>query len=526
MAAESTERPPGWSTRPGGGSAPAAKGRNKNRLVMSEHETTAAQEEPRHRRGPLYQGNARLTLYVALVVAVGTALLVVQGGFGGLVSWAFLLWLVFCVTAELLWLETPTGEATDSMASAFNVAVLYLFGNQLSLWIIGLSVLIATRYIQKRDWIKSIFGFGQMVITAFLAGSAFRLLAGGAGRLEHFSSIGGGAGLLICCVVYFAANTALVAGAVSLERRVGFWATLKENYLYRNALTSSGALFALSPILLLSYLAIGYPGVLLFFLPLVIVKNQNRAYIELQRTTEALISSAKMAAKGEMASSIAHEMNNYIAVLSGRTELLQRRFKKHDLTDFLKDTEIIWKQIERLSRLAKGLLQFSGGQPQVTQFDLNGLCQETVEFLQPQNLFDHYKLELDLDPSIGTVQADQSQIQQIILNLCRNSAQAMGEAERPQGRIIVRTSTGKGAVHVDIEDDGPGIPEELRARIFEPGFTTKKDGHGYGLATCFRIMENHKGRIWVEEGAEGGAKFILAIPHDRAKRRESASKAA
>ena len=441
---------------------------------MSEIESTAVQEGPAGRRLPLYQGNSPLTLYVGLVVGAGLALLALQSGFDRLVSSAFLLWLLFCVAAELLWLETPTGEATDSMASAFNVAVLYLFGNELSLWIIGLSVLIATRYIQKRDWFKSLFGFGQMVITAFLAGSAFRLLAGGSGRLEHFSSPGGLAGLLFCCVVYFAANTALVAGAVSLERRVPFWATLKENYLYRNALTSSGALFALSPILLLSYLSIGYPGVFLFFLPLVIVKNQNRAYIELQKATQALISSERMAAKGEMAASVAHEMNNYLAVLSGRTQLLRRRVEKQNLADFVRDGEILWTQVERLTRLAKGLLDFSGGQPQVAQFDLNHLCQETVEFLQPQNLFDRYKLALDLAPSLGTVRADQGQIQQILLNLCRNAAQAMREAGKQEGAIHVRTlAERKGYVHLEVEDDGPGIPEGARVRIFEPGFTDR-----------------------------------------------------
>ncbi len=463
---------------------------------------------------PVYQGNRLLTGYVSLVAGAGLALLVGQGGFHLLASWDFLLWFLFCVVAELLWLETPTGEATDSMASAFNVAVLYLFGNTTSLWIIGLSVFIATRYIQKRDWIKSLFGLGQMVLTAFVAGTVFQLLAGGPGRLEHFYSLRGLAGLLSCCVAYFVVNTVLVAGAVCLERKASLWETLKINYFYRNSLTSSGALFALSPILLLSYMSIGYPGVLLFFLPLVIVKNQNRAYIELQRTTQALISSERMAAKGEMAAAVAHEMNNYLAVLSGRTQLLRRKVEKNGLTDFVRDGEILWTQVERLGRLAKGLLQFSGGQPQVAQFDPAALCQETVEFLAPQNLFDAIKLELDLNQEIGEVEADQAQIQQVLLNLCRNAAQAMRDAGTVEGEIHVRTSLEeKGYVRIEVIDNGPGIPQGLRARIFEPGFTTKKDGHGFGLATCFRIMENHKGRIWAEEGPGGGTRFVMAWPY-------------
>ena len=460
-----------------------------------------------------YKGNRLLTGYVVLVAGIGIGLLLFHADAAPLVSWAFLLWLMFSLGAELLWLETPTGEATDSMASTFNVAVLYLFGNTLSLWIIGLSVLIATRFIQKKDWTHSLFGLGQIVVTAFAAGSIFRLLAGGPARIEHFHSVSGIGGLILACVAYYTVNTLLVAGAIALERRAPLLPTLRTNYVYRNAVTSSAALFALSPILLLSYLSLGNPGVFLFFLPLVIVKNQNRAYIELQRTTQALISSERMAAKGEMAASVAHEMNNYLAVLSGRTQLLRRKIEKGGLGDMARDGEILWTQVERLTRLARGLLDFSHRELKVTLFDLNALCQEIVEFLQPQNAFDKARLEFAPEPGLGEVEGDAGQIHQVLLNLCRNAADALRDAGTEEGLIQIRTKIdGKGYVRVEVEDNGPGVPPALRARIFEPGFTTKKEGHGFGLATTFRIVENHKGRIWVEERPGGGGRFILVWP--------------
>lgn len=478
--------------------------------------TTPASETP---EGALsrflagYQGNRLLTGYILLVAGVGLGLLVLHAGTAPLISWAFLLWLIFSLGAELLWLETPTGEATDSMASTFNVAVLYLFGSTLSLWIIGLSVLIATRFFQKKDWTHSLFGLGQMVITAFVAGSLFRLLAGGPGRIEHFRTARGLGGLLLACVAYYTVNTLLVSGAIALERRAPLLPTLRTNYVYRNAMTSSAALFALSPILLLSYLSLGNPGVFLFFLPLVIVKNQNRAYIELQRTTQALISSERMAAKGEMAAAVAHEMNNYLAVLSGRTQLLRRKFEKGGLGEYARDGEILWTQVERLTRLARGLLDFSHKELKVTRFDINALCQETVEFLQPQNAFDRVRLELVTEPELREVEGDAGQIHQVLLNLCRNAADAMRDAETPEGLIQIRTKIdGKGYVRVEVEDNGPGVPPAIRTRIFEPGFTTKKEGHGFGLATTFRIVENHKGRIWVEDRTGGGGRFIFVWP--------------
>ena len=88
----------------------------------------------------------------------------------------FMLWLVISFAAELLWLETLSGECTDSMASTVNFSVLFLFGNALGLWVIGVSVLLATRFIQRRDFLRSLFGLGQMVITAYLTWLAFTFL--------------------------------------------------------------------------------------------------------------------------------------------------------------------------------------------------------------------------------------------------------------------------------------------------------------------------------------------------------------
>jgi signal transduction histidine kinase len=463
-----------------------------------------------------YRSNPKLCAYVALVSLGGVVLLVLHAGSTPPTSLRFLLWFVFSFIAELLWLDTPTGEATDSMASTFNVAVLYLFGCGLSLWIIGLSVLLATRFVQKRDWVKSIFGLGQMVITSYLAGMTFVLLAGGAGSIEHFHSVRGVGALLAVCVVYYAVNTWLVSGAVALASGTPVFKIWRVNYAYKNAILSSAALFALSPILLLSYLTLSYPGVLLFFLPLVIVKNQNREYIELQRATQALISSERMAAKGEMAASVAHEMNNYLAVLSGRTQLLQRKFEKAGLTEMKRDGEILWTQVERLSRMARGLLDFSHRELKVTQFDLNALCRELVEFLQPQNAFDQVRLETDLLPELDEVEGDAGQIHQILLNLCKNAADAMRDAETLDRHVWIRTSEdARGYIRVVVEDNGPGVPAAIRQRIFEPGFTTKRDGHGFGLATTYRIVENHKGRIWVEDRSGGGGRFVLTWPAGR-----------
>jgi signal transduction histidine kinase len=485
---------------------------------------------------PRYAGNRRLLGYVTAVALGGAALTAFGGGpTGALVTLPFVAWLAFSIAAEFLWLETLSGDCTDSMASTANLSVLFLFGGGLALWIIALSVFFATRFIQKRDWFKTAFGVGQMSITAFLAAWAYRTLHPEPLTFEAIRDPWNLAAMVAAATVYFFVNTWLVAGAVSLERGTPFWETWRKNYAYRNSIVSGLALFALSPLLALSYLTLGYPGVVLFFVPLLIVRNQNREYIHLQRMTQALIATERMAAKGEMAAEVAHEINNYLAVLSGRTQLLLMRAQKAGDDSMKADADVIRQQVVRMSTLAKGLLDFSHKEVNIRLFDLNKLVIDTAEFVRPQNLFDRVDLVTATDPELGEVQADPGQLQQVLLNLVKNAAEAMRDARPPlqpgeapdpaqkDGRIEIQVSRGaKGAVRVSVIDDGPGMSRQVAGKVFEPGFTSKRDGHGYGLATCYRILQNHGGRIWVESEEGKGAAFHLELPRRQSPAAEKA----
>lgn len=463
-----------------------------------------------------YRLNWRLGGYVVLVSAAGMLMLALNARSSSPASWTSFVWFAFCLLSEFLWLETPTGEATDSMASTFNIAVLCLFGAGISLWIIGLSVFFATRFVQKRDWIKSFFGLGQMVLTAFIAGSVFVMIAGRVSSLAQFQTVRGILALFAVCLVYYGVNTLLVAGAVSLAGGIPLSRIWRVNYGYGTAMLSNVALFSLSPILLISFLTLSYWGVALFFMPLLIVKNQNRQYIMLQRTSQALISSERMAAKGEMAAAVAHEMNNYIAIIMGRGQLLKRKLSKLGNPEMIRDNEVLLTQVDRLTRLAHGLLDFSHKELQITSFDLNELCRETIEFLQPQNDFDKVRIHAELDETLAEVQGDAGQINQILVNLCRNAADAMRDAGMEEGHIWLRTGEdARDTVRLVVEDSGPGVPAPIRLKIFEFGYTTKPQGHGFGLATTDRIAQSHKGRIWVEDRPGGGARFVLTWPSGR-----------
>jgi len=141
----------------------------------------------------------------------------------------------------------------------------------------------------------------------------------------------------------------------------------------------------------------------------------------------------------------------------------------------------------------------------VTVFDVNALCREMVEFLQPQNAFDKGEARARARRRRPRRRGRCGANPPVVLNLCRNAAEALARRRVEEARIWIRTrNDGKGYIRVEVDDNGRGVPEPSGQRIFEPGFTTKATGHGFGLATCARIAEAHKGGSRVESGRGRG----------------------
>jgi signal transduction histidine kinase len=167
--------------------------------------------------------------------------------------------------------------------------------------------------------------------------------------------------------------------------------------------------------------------------------------------------------------------------------------------------------------LVKGLLDFShkGVRKQPTR--LNDLVRRTVEFVVPQNKYERVSFDLDLGADVPEVSLDPGQIQQVLLNLFSNAADAMNAQGKGDPRILVRSRLRGDEVELCVEDTGPGIPPDDIRRIFEPSFTTKPEGHGFGLSTCYRIIQNHGGRIVAENGPRMGARFTVTVPIERSR---------
>jgi len=226
-----------------------------------------------------------------------------------------------------------------------------------------------------------------------------------------------------------------------------------------------------------------------------------------------LIYSQNLVAKGEMAASIGHELNNYLTIILNNAELLPMNLKKGDMAKVEKNTKAIQDSVEMMKRFTDGLVDFSKLETKITEYNLRTLIEDLVFSLKPQKQFSRIKFETVFDPSLPALPLDVGQIQQVLLNLLNNAADAINTLPDPQGTITITASYVKREemVEIKVSDTGPGIPPELLPKIFDPHFTTKKDGHGFGLVICEKIIKNHRGEILVESSPQGTT-FTITLP--------------
>jgi signal transduction histidine kinase len=295
----------------------------------------------------------------------------------------------------------------------------------------------------------------------------------------------------------------------------------RRNFAYDFEMLGTVALFLISPVLVVAYLAAGAPAFVLFALPLVLIRKGNRDYIELRRTQASVVAAERLAAKGEMAAGIAHELNNYLAALRGGTQLMERQLRSADLERVEKRLGLVREQVDNMAVLTRGLMEFAHREVSLARVDLTDLARRTVAFLSPQRRFDGLDIEVEEAPATEIL-VDPAQIQQVLVNLLNNAADALREVDGGSTVIRVRITRDRKELRLAVIDEGAGMTDSVQARIFEPTFTTKPDGHGFGLATCQRIAANHGGKLVVESAPGRGTTLTLVLPvRDGTRRAES-----
>ncbi len=227
------------------------------------------------------------------------------------------------------------------------------------------------------------------------------------------------------------------------------------------------------------------------------------------RLEQQLVASESMASKGRMAAEIGHELANFMNGIMGHASLIPYMLDDGDTDQARKSLDLICRQVEGTARFAHSLMDFSRLETSPAPGRINEVIRNTIQFVKPQNSFDRVSFETRLDPADPIAAIDDGQIQQILVNLFKNAAEA-AEGE-PCTIGVISLIDAEGRVSVVVEDDGPGLPEEVEAALFERAVTTKKDGHGFGLPICKRIATNHGGDLVCRTTPGEGTTFTLTL---------------
>jgi two-component system NtrC family sensor kinase len=239
---------------------------------------------------------------------------------------------------------------------------------------------------------------------------------------------------------------------------------------------------------------------------------------QLQAAQKKLLHSDRLASLGQLSASVAHEINNPISGVLNLSMLLQRMLKTDGvpperIEEFRKYLGQVTNETARVGRIVSDLLAFSRrSKPQRAPADLNRIVKSTLSLVQHKMKLSNVEVGTRFADDLPAAPCDGSQIQQVVLNLLLNAAEAtQSKAER---RVSVETSTADGNVVLTVSDNGEGILPENLGKIFDPFFTTKSEGKGVGLglAVSYGIIQAHGGDIEVRSQPGAGTTFTVLLP--------------
>lgn len=223
---------------------------------------------------------------------------------------------------------------------------------------------------------------------------------------------------------------------------------------------------------------------------------------------EQLIQSEKLAAIGKLAAGVAHEINNPLSGILAYAESLQCDLENNP--QLKSDVDVIIRETLRCRDIVRNLLDFARQDtPKLQTINPNTIVQNTMLLVKKLPQFKDINIEINLNDKIPDINSDPMQMQQVLLNLLLNAADAM----KYKGNILITTDYNRRNSNciISVEDSGPGIPENLMDKIFEPFFSTKGTS-GLGLAVSWGIVERHRGTIEIDTAENGGAIFRILIP--------------
>nr|MBN2276459.1 hypothetical protein [candidate division Zixibacteria bacterium] len=270
-------------------------------------------------------------------------------------------------------------------------------------------------------------------------------------------------------------------------------------------------------------MAVGLLVVTTFLATWHLIGQIDRANAQREKMTQAFMRSAKLASIGELATGLAHEINNPLAIINAEQTNISDLVAELNENpapgeQILQSVERAKKQIQRCANITRKMLQF--GRQRETSLeptDIVPRLEEIVNLLRRQAAIRNVEIKIEIDNDLPPALADPVEFEQVIVNLINNALDAMHDG----GEITIRAFSGDNQIHLEIKDTGSGIAPENLERIFEPFFTTKPvgKGTGLGLSVCYGIVHSWGGRIRAESALNTGTTMHIALPPVTDKRK-------
>jgi two-component system sensor histidine kinase DctS len=245
------------------------------------------------------------------------------------------------------------------------------------------------------------------------------------------------------------------------------------------------------------------------------VTESKRAEALYRQQQEQLQFTGRLITMGEMASTLAHELNQPLSAISSYSTACLNMIEtgQGQLSDFREPLSKMNTQARRAGTIIRRVHEFvRRSEPQRVRCALNDIVDEAVALIEADARKRNIHITTSQSPDLADVLADRVMIEQVLLNLIRNGMDAMAGSSAEKRRLEIDTRADGDDVQVAVRDSGAGIPPDIAEKLFAPFFTTKPDGMGMGLNICRSIAEQHHGRLWFEAAEGGGTIFILKLP--------------
>ncbi len=416
-----------------------------------------------------------------------------------------LTWFLVCLVTDALWHVSLDGHTSLTMAPAAHIATLALLPIGPAVVIIVVSS-VCGALIWRRRGLGSALARGASNGAA--AGVAAAVLLGAGAYLPWTTGAPSGAlldpsrlvGLSLAGVAYLLPNQIFSAMRGRTDRSVRWSEAWRGAFGYETELVTSAAMILVALLAVFCYGTLGYRGILLCAMPLLFVRDGSQRYVELESAQSKLVTNERLAAKGEMAAEIGHELNNYLAAVSGRAQLLLRRMTPGEEGSVGDEAERIRQLATRMSELAKGLMDFSHQGRKRSVFGVNELVEKTMEFVKPQPRFRSVTFSFDPASPLPDVEMDPGQIQQVLLTLFGRAAGNGGAGS--ESSVSIRTWE-------DPRRKRVGVEIRSGLRLVEG---TGDSGGDPEIGTVDRILKRNQGRLERVNDPEDGETFRVLLP--------------